>query len=738
MEGEATRPSMLIKIAQSISYDRYFSYLFEKESREKLSLQKIYSRATGNAGPGTSGVSTAANGGYPFFDPILGFQPTLLPNLSAWYKADFSSGTGYNGAASFAGGSTQSLSCTGSNLNFGTGSFSISCWVNLTTNNGPSLVSKLGTGGYQLDCGGNNFRALLENSAGSIIGNTSNIATSTGSWTNVICTFDGTNLAVYTNNNSGSTSAITGVPANSASVFKLGDTSAGGQALTGQLDAVAVWNGVVLTASQRTTLYNSGKGIAVKDFQANGLPSPVSGYDFDGSSNLTKDYIGSNTLTNNNVVTQTVGIVRSNTSIAGDTGANYLTTDKKTDGCASFASASSQYLSSTLSPITTASLTVSCWINATSLATNNFFLSFGAGGAAKTSLNISTNKLTATVNSAATTIVGGTTINTATWYHLAVTYDGTTIKIYVNGTSDAAPVSSTFVAPSNGFTIGTRVSNDIFFNGQIDSVKIWKAALTASQITADYNSGNGVAAKDNTIAPSNLVAGYDFDSTTNLTYDYIGANTLTNNNTVTWTNGQVSSFSLADGDAVSQWNDLSGNGNNLIQATAANRPIYKANIQNNLPVVRFNGLTAAMAVTYTLNQPEQIFSVLAQQAWVSNTGLFAGITGAAMRLQTSSSSPNVKMVGGVNSSLTAAITVGAFHSVQPIFNGVSSSMQVDSSVVLSNQPLGTTGAGGITLGALEGGSSNAQVDIGEWGVTSSINNQQTTIYNYLKGRYNTP
>ncbi|MDB5185269.1 MAG: hypothetical protein JWN38_1077 [Candidatus Saccharibacteria bacterium] len=54
---------------------------------------------------------------------------------------------------------------------------------------------------------------------------------------------------------------------------------------------------------------------------------------------------------------------------------------------------------------------------------------------------------------------------------------------------------------------------------------------------------------------------------------------------------------LADGDAVAQWNDLSGNGNHAVQATGANKPTYKTNIQNGKPVVRFNGTTTVLART---------------------------------------------------------------------------------------------------------------------------------------------
>lgn len=46
---------------------------------------------------------------------------------------------------------------------------------------------------------------------------------------------------------------------------------------------------------------------------------------------------------------------------------------------------------------------------------------------------------------------------------------------------------------------------------------------------------------------------------------------------------------LSDGEAVAQWNDVSGNGNHLTQGTAGFRPIYKVSIVNGLPVVRFDG-----------------------------------------------------------------------------------------------------------------------------------------------------
>lgn len=63
---------------------------------------------------------------------------------------------------------------------------------------------------------------------------------------------------------------------------------------------------------------------------------------------------------------------------------------------------------------------------------------------------------------------------------------------------------------------------------------------------------------------------------------------------------------LSDGNAVSSWSDSSGNSNNASQSTTASQPLYKTNIVNGLPVVRFDGSndsikTSAFQITTTGN-----------------------------------------------------------------------------------------------------------------------------------------
>lgn len=52
---------------------------------------------------------------------------------------------------------------------------------------------------------------------------------------------------------------------------------------------------------------------------------------------------------------------------------------------------------------------------------------------------------------------------------------------------------------------------------------------------------------------------------------------------------KADSLALANNSLVSSWNDVSGGGWNATQSTDANKPVFKSNIINNKPVIRFDG-----------------------------------------------------------------------------------------------------------------------------------------------------
>jgi len=108
--------------------------------------------------------------------------------------------------------------------------------------------------------------------------------------------------------------------------------------------------------------------------------------------------------------------------------------------------------------------------------------------------------LTATIG--ATTGVGwaaGKTTTKATygeWYLLTATWDGSVVKVYINGEYNKEYNLNSYTS----FTTSTRIggssdggaSYNYFFKGKIDEVGIWNRALSPTEITKLYNSGKGL------------------------------------------------------------------------------------------------------------------------------------------------------------------------------------------------------------------------------------------------------
>ena len=60
------------------------------------------------------------------------------------------------------------------------------------------------------------------------------------------------------------------------------------------------------------------------------------------------------------------------------------------------------------------------------------------------------------------------------WSHLAATYDGATLRLYVNGTQVARPpVTGTIAASTGALTIGGDALYGQYFAGRIDEVRVY-------------------------------------------------------------------------------------------------------------------------------------------------------------------------------------------------------------------------------------------------------------------------
>ncbi|MCS4303212.1 endo-beta-N-acetylglucosaminidase H [Chryseobacterium sp. BIGb0232] len=108
---------------------------------------------------------------------------------------------------------------------------------------------------------------------------------------------------------------------------------------------------------------------------------------------------------------------------------------------------------------------------------NSAMLRFGDG-------NLANNKLQFILSfgSSQMKMNTNTAFNTNTWYHVAATYDGAAMKLYINGNLDAsAPVTGNFTA--NGILyLARNYDNNRALNGSLDEFRVWKRALTAQEI----------------------------------------------------------------------------------------------------------------------------------------------------------------------------------------------------------------------------------------------------------------
>jgi len=145
-----------------------------------------------------------------------------------------------------------------------------------------------------------------------------------------------------------------------------------------------------------------------------------------------------------------------------------------------------------------------------------------------------------------------TSIQNGVWTHITATFDGSVMRIYINGQQDAFLNVGSFVpeTTTQPLLIGsTNEPAQTFFNGQIDETSIFNRALSASEIQALFNAGSAGKCKDISPPvcvnpPSGLISWWPGDDNAN---DIKGSNHGTLQNGATFAVGKVGQAFSFDG-----------------------------------------------------------------------------------------------------------------------------------------------------------------------------------------------
>jgi len=99
--------------------------------------------------------------------------------------------------------------------------------------------------------------------------------------------------------------------------------------------------------------------------------------------------------------------------------------------------------------------------------------------------NVANNKVqfVLSINNVQQKLASTTALNANTWYHVAATYDGASMKIYINGVLDASKSQTGSVSSNGAFNVGYLYNTSRNFNGKVDEVRIWKRALSQTEIS---------------------------------------------------------------------------------------------------------------------------------------------------------------------------------------------------------------------------------------------------------------
>jgi hypothetical protein len=246
-----------------------------------------------------------------------------------------------------------------------------------------------------------------------------------------------------------------------------------------------------------------------------------------------------------------------------------------------------------------------------------------------------------------------------TWTHYAVSRQGTTIRLFINGTQVLSESNTRDYTITGPVLIGGIAAlPDFSLNGQIDELRVTRAARYTANFTPQTaafvdgplqtltvtGSGGGGSGLTWSAVPASATATgtagqIAYDNANGFFYVATATNIWKRASLQSWlpvstslqmwldaSDGQSlfnatsgGSLVAADG-AVARWEDKSGNGRHATQATSGSRPLRKLSVQNGLGGLRFDGSNDTLTTSTNYHVSDLTIFVVAKRT--SGTGAF--------------------------------------------------------------------------------------------------------------------
>ena len=105
-----------------------------------------------------------------------------------------------------------------------------------------------------------------------------------------------------------------------------------------------------------------------------------------------------------------------------------------------------------------------------------------------------------------------TTITINKWFNFVGTWDGTTVKYYINGDLQGSSTYTGSITTTNNLIIGTSYNPIYGIDGKMSNVQIFNTALSATDVETLYNYGSPIRTLANIPQSSNLKGWYKLDA----------------------------------------------------------------------------------------------------------------------------------------------------------------------------------------------------------------------------------